>query len=174
MYIVVVDTSLSTEAFNIRAFHVKSLKIDHKKNIDSDDSSFANLFVELKVQQEISEAESSPLYHMIHFQEHSWKSAEVLANIPSGQDRLYQSLEKLNQVIDKLLDYVNDVVEGKVVGSTEIGMTASDILGSIQTISFDNLNSIYHEKVQDLLMVSYLSTLTKTQVLLSEKLNAIL
>lgn len=167
--IIVVDTSLSSQNFNIRAFQSKSLKLG------STNDAFANLFVELKVEQEMSEAEATSIYHMIHFQDKTpWESSEITSIIPSEQERVSQALEKLLHVIDAISIYIDRVVTNQIQPIPDIGMKISDILSSLQTISSDHIATVYRDKVQDSLMVSYLSTLTKAQVLLSQKLNSIL
>lgn len=63
---------------------------------------------------------------------------------------------------------------GKQPGYASVGMKISDVLSSLSTVPVENMNAAYRDKIQDLLMVSYLSSLAKTQVLQSEKLNSIL
>jgi translation initiation factor 3 subunit F len=172
---VVVDTTLSSESFHIRAYQGKSLYLNASPVNNASDDFFANLFVELKVIQEFSEAESTCLYHMINYQaKPAWKDCEIVSLIPSERERIQMSIEKLLQVIDALLVYIDQVLAGKAHGYAEVGMKVSDIIGSMSTISAENLAAVYRDKTHDLLMVSYLSSLAKTQVLLSEQLNSIL
>jgi len=168
--IIVVDTLLRGPSFNIRGFQMKPLIIDNSGD------EFANLFNELKVEIELSEVETYCINHMISNQlsDKPFQSTEILSTIPDERDQIQHSLSKLTEVIDKLIEYVDSVIEGKQVGISEIGMALSDVLGSLQTISADDVNAIYKDKVQDLLMVSYLNSLVKIQVTLADKLNAIL
>jgi len=123
----------------------------------------------------MSEAESTCLYHMINYQSKpAWQECEIISTIPSEQDRIQQALEKLLKVIDELMAYIGHVLNGQVPGHAEVGMKISDTLGSLSLISTEKMSNLYRDKVQELIMVSYLSSLTKTQVMLSEKLNSIL
>lgn len=168
--LLVVDTTLSTSAFSIRAFQGKSLAI-----ANATDDSFANVFMELQVKNEFSPSEASSIYHMLKFQDQkSFSSPEILSTIPTDDLRLKTSLEQLINVIDSLSDYVDRVIDNKEEALPSIGMSLSDAVGILQSLSAEDIGHVYHDKVQDLLMVSYLTTLTKVQVQISEKLNSIL
>jgi len=175
--ILVVDTSLlNGDSFNIRAYTAKSLFLAR------DDESFANMFAELKVSVDLSEIESNFLYHMVKYQDSpdpegsKWTSDEVISYLPTEQERTVQSLESLLTLIDSLSGYVDGVVDGnpQTPAIAEIGMSVSDILSSLQAVSVDDIKTMYKDKVQDLLLVSYMATLAKTQIQLAAKLHAVL
>jgi len=170
-----VDTTLTNiDNFILRAF------IDKKIGLENEDSNFADAFIELKVEMALTESETSLLYHMINFQGSEdaslikWSNSEIISHIPSERKQVVSSLENLLTLIDSLSQYTDNVVQGSQEAFPDIGMAISDILGSLQTISPDEILSLYRDKVQDLLMVSYMSTLAKTQAQLAAKLNSIL
>jgi len=179
---VVVDTTLSSGNFQVRGFVGRTLKV-------KDERPFANLFSELKVSLEMSESEATCLYHMIHGQGSAivtdpatgedvdagpWTSSEMLSTLPTESERVASSLEKLVSTLDELQAYVDGVVDGSKPAFTDIGVALSDAIGSLNVVSAEDSDSIFRDKMQDLLMVAYLSTLTQTQVQLSEKLHALL
>jgi hypothetical protein len=47
-------------------------------------------------------------------------------------------------------------------------------LGALNTVRPEEFQTVLQEKIQDLLMVSYISTLAQTQLAISAKINAIL
>ena len=78
------------------------------------------------------------------------------------------------QVIDKLLEYVNGVVEGKHEANIEIGIAISNILDSSENIRIEDFYSNFKTRTEDLLLVSYINTLTQTQLSIADKLSSIL
>jgi hypothetical protein len=62
---------------------------------------------------------------------------------------------------------------GKLESNSEIGIALSNALTILQSVKFDEIMELANEKSQDLLMVSYLATLTQTQLQISEKINSI-
>lgn len=170
--VLVVDTSLiNSDQFVIRGFVAKSLRMQ------KDEDTFANMFSEVKVIAELSEGESSLVYHMINCQDaiKPWSSGEVVSYLPTEQERITHSLENLLSLVDNLLSYVDNVCAGSAgLPMVEIGMSIFDALGALQTVSADELHNLYRDKVQDLLLVSYMSTLAKTQIQLTGKLHALL
>jgi len=53
----------------------------------------------------------------------------------------------------------------------QIGIQLYDALATVPRIREEKFDAMFHENLQDLLMVSYLSHLTKIQLLVAEKLN---
>jgi len=156
----------------------------------------------MKVEVVLSDSERALLYHMVNHQVNptpaessddaaavatatasatatataapKWNSSEILAAIPAEKKQVISSLEDLLKLLDDLLAYVDGVVDGKQKAFADVGMAISDILGNLETISAEEILSLYRDKVQDLLMASFVSTLTKTQAHLAGKLNSIL
>jgi hypothetical protein len=53
-------------------------------------------------------------------------------------------------------------------------MAIADALEAVQLARPEDFHTVFQGKVQDLVMVSYLSTLTQTQIAIAEKLGAVL
>jgi translation initiation factor 3 subunit F len=68
--------------------------------------------------------------------------------------------------------YVSSVVEGSVAPDVIIGRQIADTLAGVPRIRPEIFNKIFQDSLQDLLMVTYLSNITKTQLTIAEKLNA--
>jgi hypothetical protein len=83
----------------------------------------------------------------------------------------------LQKVLDNAQTYVDAVVEGnaKVPVSRDIGIALADTLNSFaaQRASSQSQAAL-QTRMQDLLMVSYMNSLSQTQILIAEKLNEIL
>jgi len=83
------------------------------------------------------------------------------------------SLKNLLGMVDTVQDYVNKVLEGKVNGDSRVGRFLADTVSSLPRVDSLLLENIFNSSLQDLLLVVYLSNLTRTQLLLSEKLQKV-
>jgi len=66
------------------------------------------------------------------------------------------------------------VVDGSKPPVIAIGVALADLLGALQSIKPQDFTEVFQAKMHDLLMVSYLATLTQTQLSLAEKIHTIL
>ena len=80
----------------------------------------------------------------------------------------------LAQVVEKLSSYVDCVVDGQEQPNDEIGMGISNALDAAEVIRPEDFHTIFQGRVQDLVMVSYINTLTQTQLALADKLSSVL
>lgn len=162
--------------------------------------SMGNLFHEIRLSYTSNESDSICLHEMIksenlllqkiHEQTDTTTSSKNNSNTLASNDDnnivtkmtnqqsmlLYQSLEKLYDTISNTLEYVDNVVEGKMGDDVnpEIGRIILDTISSVPRIRPEVLDQLFHNTLQDLLMVSYLSNVTRTQITIAEKLNATL
>jgi translation initiation factor 3 subunit F len=173
---IVVDTTLSSENVNTRGFVGKTMAISNNKD---DFNVLANTFEEIKVNLDFTEAEATCLYTMINGQKKGseWKKSEIISTLPT-QNRVVQSIEKLNELLENIQNYVDGVVEGRINPSREIGVELSNAIDVLTVHDEKNektaISSVNQSKTQDLLMVSYLTSLAQSQILISEKLNSVL
>ncbi len=103
-----------------------------------------------------------------------WESPEVISSIPTESETLQQALKELAHVLDKLAGYVDRVVNGEIKGDPQIGMALASVLDSVRIFKPEEHRVIVESKVQDMLMVTYLTTLVKSQLSVAEKLLVIL
>lgn len=169
----VVDTTLAGEDMGVRGFMSQAMILG--------DSDLARKFLEIKVNIDMTDSEATCLYHMINGQnsifsenKKTFVESEVIAIIPNQRDSVHQAMEKLLEVLDEVQKYVDDVVDGSAAPMAEYGMKIADAIGDLQTVKPEEFHTILQEKIQDLLMVSYISTLAQTQLTISSKINAIL
>jgi translation initiation factor 3 subunit F len=166
---IVVDTNLQSEAATVRGFVSRKMSVNNQV--------LASSFLEVNVNVEISETERICLYHMIRGQEEeAWEANQVISNIAPGVQMNEEALEKLFEVISDVQKYVDAVVEGRVEPMQEVGVAIAE---AIDGFLLDNsqtgaLNSAIQNKVNELLMVSCLSTLTQAQAQISSRLNQVL
>lgn len=175
----VVDTTFLADKMTVRGFSRRVLEVgDHQ---------LASAFFEIGVDIELSDAETTCCYHMIHGQmddrgnkgvEAQWKKSDIISTVPPIISSVDDSIENLEKVILDIQKYVDGVVNGSIEPNRELGITLSDALRSFTNRNSDSSSAAaqlqLQTKVQDLMMVSYLSTLTQTQTSISEKLQEIL
>ena len=104
----------------------------------------------------------------------AFAESEVVAIVPDQRDSVHGAMRKLLVVLDEVQTYVDSVVDGSATPMAEYGMKIADAIGALQTVRPEEFNTMLQEKIQDLLMVSYVSTLAQTQLSISAKINAIL
>ena len=172
----VVDSTLKGQTMAIRGFVAKPISLD--------DSTFADMFEEVKVELVMTPAEKVAIYHMMLgdsddtvtsagtvFQE--WNDTKIVSALPNERVSVNNSVSQLLKTIDELSSYVDKVVSGDAPAIADIGVELSHALSSLQTYNSEEITAQLQGKVQDMLMIAYLSTLTKAQLKISEKLHAI-
>ncbi len=166
----VVDSTLKGDTMAIRGFVARPMTLG--------DATFADMFEEVKVNLVMSPAETTALYHMMTGEEgvgaQDWKNTTLLSAVPSDRDSLNNSVNQLLATIDDLSKYVDGVISGKVAPSVTLGVELSNALSALQAYNKEEIHAQLQNKMQDMLMIAYLTTLTKTQLKISEKLHAII
>lgn len=155
----VVDTRLQQDALSIRAFRSTPVIVQGEP--------LANLFHEVRLSLHSTEPETICLNQMTKAQ-----TGEELIDSKQDNLALQVSMEKLHGLLDTALQYVDSVVEGKVQPDPEVGRRIADTLASVPRVRPEVFDRLFNDSLQDMLMVTYLSNITRTQVAIAEKLNA--
>lgn len=93
----------------------------------------ANMFQEIKVDISLSESERICLYHMTRNNETNTEAATtVLTGIPSQPDNVLSSMELLVTLLDKITQYVDEVVNGSRQADPAVGILLADVMGSLK------------------------------------------
>jgi len=74
-------------------------------------------------------------------------------------------------MIDTISTYVHSVATGKIKGDPKISRLAEQALAILPAFDSDSIQKLFTKGVQDILMVVFLANLTRTQLLLAEKLR---
>ena len=152
----VVDTRLKDDSISVRAFKSTPVVVQGEP--------LANLFHELSLTMETTEPEAICLHKMVSD-----------ANpAPEGEsvEPLLVSMEKLYKLLETATEYVDSVVDGKITPDAEVGRQIADTLATVPRIRPEVFDKLFNDSLQDLLMVTYLSNITRTQLTIAEKLNA--
>ncbi|KAG7355799.1 JAB1/Mov34/MPN/PAD-1 ubiquitin protease [Nitzschia inconspicua] len=159
----IVDTRLLEDAITVRAYRCTTLTVQGE--------ALANMFQELSVTLKNSEPETIALHRMVADSSAN-KNTNNNNTSESDEEPLLVSMEKLYSLLEAASDYVDAVVEGKTPPDAEVGRKISDSLDAVPRIRPDVFDKLFNDSLQDLLMVTYLSNITRTQLSIAEKLNA--
>ncbi|KAL0556026.1 hypothetical protein IC582_004530 [Cucumis melo] len=91
--------------------------------------------------------------------------------LPNDLEGMEASMERLLALIDDIYKYVDNVVEGHVGADNTIGRFLADTVASLPKLSPAAFDKLMNDNVQDHLLLLYLSSITRTQLSLAEKLN---
>jgi translation initiation factor 3 subunit F len=86
---------------------------------------------------------------------------------------LEASIEKTQELLKTVSEYIADVQEGKVEGNIEVGRLLADTIAAVPIMKPGVFEKTFHDGLQDLLMVSYLAQMTRTQLALAERIQAV-
>ncbi|ODV58406.1 uncharacterized protein ASCRUDRAFT_120643 [Ascoidea rubescens DSM 1968] len=98
--------------------------------------------------------------------------------LPSGQSteliNLSNDLKDVDDLIDKVSNYVSQVVNGEIEGDDEVGKyLLSNIPASPNNLGISKIEHLFNSHIQDTLMLEYLASSIKTQIELSAKLTTV-
>ncbi|KAK4798016.1 hypothetical protein SAY86_030342 [Trapa natans] len=94
---------------------------------------------------------------------------QAVDKLPNDLDGMEASMQRLLSLVDTIYEYVGNVVEGRVPADNNIGRFIADSVASLPKLS--SLDKLVNDSIQDHLLMLYLSSITRTQLSLAEKLN---
>uniref|UniRef100_A0A2C9VKV5 Eukaryotic translation initiation factor 3 subunit F n=1 Tax=Manihot esculenta TaxID=3983 RepID=A0A2C9VKV5_MANES len=95
----------------------------------------------------------------------------MVDKIPSDLEGMEASMQRLLALIDDVYKYVDDVVEGRAAADSSVGRFISETVASLPKLSPSAFDKLVNDSLQDHLLLLYLSSITRTQLSLAEKLN---
>ncbi|XP_019180760.1 PREDICTED: eukaryotic translation initiation factor 3 subunit F [Ipomoea nil] len=95
----------------------------------------------------------------------------VVDKLPNDLEGMEASMERLLALINDVHKYVDDVVEGRISPDNNLGRLISETVNSIPKLSPQEFDKLVNDSLQDQLLLLYLSSITRTQLSLAEKLN---
>lgn len=152
---VTVDTTFQDETASIRAFVSTTLSLGERQ--------LAAQFHEIQLDLRMVEAERVGFDVL---------KKTIVEKLPDDLEALETSMLRLQNMIDTVFKYVEDVIEGRTAPDNVVGRYLADTLASIPKISPDVFDKLFNDSIQDLLLVLYLANLTRTQLSLAKKLNS--
>ena len=77
---------------------------------------------------------------------------------------LYQLSQHLNTMLDQVIRYVENVLDGKRPADPNIGRAIAQLIFSIPKLDPDHLEQLINSSYKDLLMITYLTNLIRTHL----------
>jgi len=158
-----VDTSLTKERLGVKAYVGKTVKVAEK--------SVVARFERASLEYFALEAEKIGVDALINGIPED-KRLDAPATIMSDFEGLELSVSRLEEMLETVAKYVSSVVDGKTKGDPEIGRAISAALAAVPLVDGVAFEKMFASNMQDLLMIMYLSNMTRAQLGLADKINA--
>ncbi|CAL1387538.1 unnamed protein product [Linum trigynum] len=95
----------------------------------------------------------------------------MVDKLPSDLEGMEASMQRLLALIDDVYKYVDSVVQGETAPDNIVGRFISEVVASLPKLSPAVLDKLVNDNMQDHLLLLYLSSITRTQLSIAEKLN---
>jgi len=94
-------------------------------------------------------------------------------HLSTSIEHISKSTDRLVEKLNECLKYVKNVLDGTIPADNEVGQKLMSVVGSVPQMEEGKLKKMMNDNMQDLLMVLYLASLTKTQLSVGTKLNSV-
>eukprot|EP01133_Synstelium_polycarpum_P010901 gene10901-12706_t len=161
-----VDTGLTNDTMGIHAYHAHSLS-------DQSDASLGSYFTPLPMEILTFEAENAGLDSLIPTVAKDQQLEDPLSStsLLSELESLQGSLFKLEKMLDSVYDYISAVERGDIQGDARIGRFLAKTIQSLPKSNTQVMDKVINNSVKDLLMIVYISSLTRSQLAVAEKVR---
>jgi len=88
-------------------------------------------------------------------------------------DSVEATVKKLLRTLEGVTDHVEQVVGGKATAEPSVVRLLQQVVAAAPRLPTDSFGTMLNTQVQDMLTIVYLSNLTRTQLALAEKLQAV-
>ncbi|XP_077985761.1 eukaryotic translation initiation factor 3 subunit F-like [Glandiceps talaboti] len=92
-------------------------------------------------------------------------------DVVNDLEHVGKAAAKLQDMLVIVINYVDDVLAGKISADNNIGRYLLDLVNTVPQLEPREFEEMLNNNMKDLLMVVYLSNLVSTQLQLSEKIN---
>ncbi|CAO3663837.1 unnamed protein product [Umbelopsis vinacea] len=100
-------------------------------------------------------------------------SDERSASLLSDMDHLEIAIAKVQEMLERVSQYVQQVLNGKEPANNAIGRYIMDSVSVVPKVDATSFEKMFNSHLQDLLMVVYLANMTRTQLSVAERLNTL-
>ena len=88
-------------------------------------------------------------------------------------DSVEQTVQKLLQTLESVTEYVDKVVKGSATADPSLVRLLQQLVAAAPRLPTESFGKMFNTQVQDMLTIVYLANLTRTQLALAEKLQAV-
>merc|ERR1712095_140139 len=100
---------------------------------------------------------------------HKTRSVEPVPELT----KIAEAADKMEMMLDIVIRYVEAVLAGREDADSTVGRALVNLVQSVPKMDPVKFEAMLNSNLRDLLMVIYLSSLTKTQLQLNEKLSMV-
>jgi len=155
------DTTLSTGRVNMKAYVFVPIGVPGATS--------GSMVTPVKVQMTASEPEIAGL-DLLHKTKHS--KTRLVEPVPE-LTKIADAADKMENMLDIVIKYVESVLAGREEPDSTVGRALVNLVQSVPKMDPVKFEAMLNSNLRDLLMVIYLSSLTKTQLQLNEKLSMV-
>ncbi|XP_072049778.1 eukaryotic translation initiation factor 3 subunit F-like [Amphiura filiformis] len=138
-----------------------------RQNMGVPDKAKGTVFTPIPVKLTTSEPERVGLDAMIRGVNSSRRTMDILSDL----QHVAKATGKLQDMLDIVLSYVDDVVAGKIPADNQVGRFLNDLVANVPKMDPDTFEEMLNNNMKDLLMVLYLSNLVESQMRLNERVT---
>ena len=88
-------------------------------------------------------------------------------------DSVESTVKKLLRTLEGVVDYVDKVIQGSQTAEPEVVRLLQQLVAAAPRLPTESFEKMFNTQVQDMLTIVYLANLTRTQLALAEKLQAV-
>ncbi|KAI7906565.1 maintenance of mitochondrial structure and function-domain-containing protein [Cokeromyces recurvatus] len=154
-----IDALFKTSDMGIRAYASAPVGFSNKPG-DS-------LFLPVPCEVKYLDAERSGLDMLASAKSNENRTASLM----SDMDHIEIAIIKLQEMLERISQYVDSVVDGKTEPNNAIGRYIMDTVSVVPKIDSSAFEKTFNSHLQDLLMVVYLANMTRTQLAVAERLQ---
>lgn len=97
----------------------------------------------------------------------------MVDKLPNDLEKMEATMERVHALVDDVYQYVDGVVEGRLIPDNNIGRFISDTISSLPKLSPAAFEKVFSDRIQDNYALVYLSSLSRAQLGIAEKLNTV-
>lgn len=155
------DTTLVTGRISMKAYVFVPLGVPGATS--------GSMFTPVVVEMIASEPEIAGLDLL-----HKTKFSKVRSVEPVPElTKVADAASKMQNMLDAVINYVEAVLDGREEPDSSVGRALNDMVQSVPKMTPNQFEEMLNSNLKDLLMVVYLSQMTKTQLQLNEKLSMV-
>ncbi|KAJ3023600.1 UNVERIFIED_CONTAM: hypothetical protein HDU68_008539 [Siphonaria sp. JEL0065] len=98
-------------------------------------------------------------------------AVDSTTGVLSDMDNLERAVEAIQGMVENIQEWVAGVKSGEIPANDAIGRYLLDTVSSVPLINATEFEKMFNNHLQDLLMVVYLSNLTRTQLAIAQRLQ---
>ncbi|KAF2072907.1 hypothetical protein CYY_005764 [Polysphondylium violaceum] len=156
-----VDTGLFNDTMGIHAYQAHNLSL-------TPDSSLGSYFSKLPLEILSFEAENAGLESIAQTK---YSENQQPTSLLSELESLKTSLTKLDDMLDQITSYIDAVEKGTIQGDPHLGRFLAKTIQALPKANAQVMDKVINNSVKDLLMIVYLSSLTRSQLAVAEKVR---